>query len=439
MKAIKTFLLGSAVAFSSTVFAQADYNFGKTPTDSTECVKNYSLYTEYYKQKNYSSALEPLKQTYKYCPKLHKSIYINGAKVYKSLIKKEEDVAKKQALYTEYLSVFDNRIKYFGDEGFVLGRKGMAMYRDENTPVAESHAVLMKSFNLQGNESEANPLYYLFKAEYKLYKEGAKTKQDVINFYPKISDALNANINDKEKSDKSKKAYISVATEVEKLFSKIASCEDIVAIYDEKFKATPDDAELLKTITSTLEKSKCTDSDLFFKVASKMHELNPTAESAYALGLNQKDNCSKAAPYFKQAAELSSDNDFKEKAYLNAAKCYLSSRSYSNAKSFALKVIAINPNSGTAYMVIGNAYASGASGIGENSCEKKAGYWAACDKFAKAKAVDPSVAEKAQSSLNKFSGYFPGKEDCFFYNITEGSSYKVGGWIGETTTARFYK
>ena len=32
---------------------------------------------------------------------------------------------------------------------------------------------------------------------------------------------------------------------------------------------------------------------------------------------------------------------------------------------------------------------------------------------------------------------FPSKEDCFFYGINEGDSYTIGGWINETTSARF--
>ncbi len=430
--------LSSFFTLAFTAQAQ-DFNYGETPQDSAECVKNYSLYTEYYKQKNYASVLEPLNNTIKYCPKLSKSVYQQGAKAYQALIKEEQDEAKKAILEEQLLALYDLRIKHFGEEGFVLGRKGTQLYKMGKAHLDDAYATLTKSFELQKEKSEANPLYYLFLSEYKLFKRGDKTKQDVIDFYPKISDVIQKALSDPNKSEKSKSAYTQVSEQVDKYFSKVATCDDIIEIYTKKFNENSTDTELLKTITSTLEKSKCTESSLFFKAASKLHEQNPSAESAYALGVNQKDNCDKAAPLFKQAAELSSDNAFKEKAYLNAAKCYLASRKYSNARKFAREVLAINPNSGAAYMVIGNAYASGASSCGDNACEKKAGYWAAVDKFQKAKAVDASVASKAQQSINKFSGYFPGKEDCFFYNITEGSSYTVKGWIGETTTARFFK
>ncbi len=437
MKTIKTYLTISASLIFSYSTAQ-QYNFGATKEDSIACTKNYSLYNEYYKQKDYSAALEPLQNTIKHCPKLHKSIYVNGEKVYKALIKKEADAGKKAALSEMLISLYDHRMEHFGQKGYVMGKKGAMLYKQDRKNPEQAHKILEESFKLQGDKADPNSLLYLFKSKYALYKKGSLTKQQVIDTYPTIAAVIEKNIS-KAKKTSTKEAYQSVGAEIDKTFSKVATCEEIVAIYNEKFNANADDQALLKTITNVLDKAKCTDSDLFFKAASKLHAKNPSAESAYALGVNQKENCAKAAPFFKQAAELSSDADFKQKAYMNAAKCYLASRSYANARKFAREVLNLNANSGDAYILIGNAYAAGSSQCGDNACEKKAGYWAAVDKFNKAKAVDASVADKAQKLINKYSGYFPGKEDCFFYNITQGASYTVKGWISETTSARFYK
>ncbi|MCI5055894.1 MAG: hypothetical protein MRY83_07280, partial [Flavobacteriales bacterium] len=103
------------------------------------------------------------------------------------------------------------------------------------------------------------------------------------------------------------------------------------------------------------------------------------------------------------------------------------------------KLLEVNANSGDAYLIIATAYAASAGSCGEDNCTKKAAYWAAVDKCIKAKNVDPSVAEEANKKINSYSAQFPGKEACFFLSITEGSSYTVGCWINETTTARFSK
>ena len=67
----------------------------------------------------------------------------------------------------------------------------------------------------------------------------------------------------------------------------------------------------------------------------------------------------------------------------------------------------------------------------------KAVYWAAADKFQKAKEVDPSMTAKANEMIREYSKAFPTSEDAFFYNVFEGDEYTIECWINETTKARF--
>jgi len=80
--------------------------------------------------------------------------------------------------------------------------------------------------------------------------------------------------------------------------------------------------------------------------------------------------------------------------------------------------------------------ASAASCGGSDEIASRAGYWAAVDKFIKARNVDPSVTDDANKGIATYSSYFPTRERLFFNDIKEGSSYNVGCWIGETTTVR---
>ena len=65
MKRIVLLISIAAMALfsSSTLSAQ-----GKFGPDSAECIKYLSYYTEYYKQKNYDSALPNWRQAYRLCP-----------------------------------------------------------------------------------------------------------------------------------------------------------------------------------------------------------------------------------------------------------------------------------------------------------------------------------------------------------------------------------
>ena len=64
------------------------------------------------------------------------------------------------------------------------------------------------------------------------------------------------------------------------------------------------------------------------------------------------------------------------------------------------------------------------------------GYWAAVDKYVKAKHVDPEMAAAMNKKIAIYKAHFPTRETMFFYNIKPGDKYKVGCWINETTIAR---
>ena len=116
---------------------------------------------------------------------------------------------------------------------------------------------------------------------------------------------------------------------------------------------------------------------------------------------------------------------------------YLSKNNYPSAKKYALDALKTNPNMGDAYITIGLAYAVSSNDYEGDEFDKRTVFWAAVDKFVKAKQVDPSVAGKANEYIERYSPHFPTKDEAFFRDITAGKSVKVGGWINETTTARF--
>ena len=72
---------------SSTLSAQ-----GKYGPDSTECIKYLSYYTEYYKQKNYDSALPNWRKAYSLCPPTARySLLSDGTTLIRNLINKNQN------------------------------------------------------------------------------------------------------------------------------------------------------------------------------------------------------------------------------------------------------------------------------------------------------------------------------------------------------------
>ena len=63
-------------------------------------------------------------------------------------------------------------------------------------------------------------------------------------------------------------------------------------------------------------------------------------------------------------------------------------------------------------------------------------YWAAVDKFIKAKTVEPDLTDEANKFIDAYRPFFPDKETIFFYGLKEGDTYTVECWINEKTTVR---
>jgi len=428
--AIVAFLLVGASAF-----AQGG-KYGATPEDSLECITNLSLYIEFYKQKNYKDAMNGWRKAVNICPKSRKSLYINGGKMYKSFIKEEQDGAKKELLIDTLLTLFDKRIESFGEEGMVLGQKGGAMMKYRKADPMAAYEVLKKAHELQGNDLEAGAVVYYYQAAYKSYKKKLLEKEVLFDLFQQLSDVVDYNmINGDEKS---KKRYTTAQANLEKMFGSIATCPDLVEIYQPKFEATPTDTVLLKAILKIFDKRDCGEEELYVNAAIELHKIKPTCTSAYAIaqGKAKKKDYSGALEFYKNVEELGCDDVLKEKALMQASSCYLALKQYQSSASYARKVLAINPNNGEAYLNIGDAYGGYSSKCADTECTKRAGYWAAVDVYAKAKSIDASVAAKANKKIGAAKAQFPEKEKCFFEGINAGTSFTLPCWIGVTTTVR---
>ena len=91
---------------------------GKYGEDSVNCVMNISLFNEYYKQKNYTDAIDPWRWVFNNCPKGTKRTYLYGEKMYKKFIKDAASPEEKSALVDTLMMIFDQRITYYDDDSY---------------------------------------------------------------------------------------------------------------------------------------------------------------------------------------------------------------------------------------------------------------------------------------------------------------------------------
>ena len=226
---------------------------------------------------------------------------------------------------------------------------------------------------------------------------------------------------------------------MDNLFQPYASCDDLIKVFSAKMAETPNDVNLLKRITTILDKKDCTESKLFLDAAVRLNELEPSPESSYSLGIKffKDKKYSEAATFFEQATKTE-NNDRRYRAYRNLGMCYENMGSLSRARDIYRRAAQVDPTNGEPYLLIGMLYAGSAKQF-SGEIESGAVYWAAVDKCQKAKSIDASCAEKANSLIRAYSSAFPTMEKIFFNDYSEGQSYQVGGWIGETTTIRARK
>lgn len=426
--------------FSRFAIAQ-DEKFGSDPE---KCRVHLSTYSEYFNQKNYVDAYPSWTWCFHNCPEATRNIYVQGATLIEHFISKETDLEKKNAYVDTLMMVYDNRIKYFGQKANVLGRKAISMLRYRPEQVKEAYDVLSESFELGGNETEYYVLEFYMSTSVVMCNTGVLTKENIVDIYSKISDALNYQIAN-EPVDNKREKLVEVAKKVEDIFVSggFADCETVIKLYTPKFAANPTDIELAKKILSLLDAGKsdeCKLSDLYMSVATLLFNNEKSASFAHSIAqayLKRKE-AGNSEQYYNEAIKLESDLQKKADMYYELGLLHYGlTNDYVKARAAARNAIACNPNHGKAYMLVGRIYASGARGCGETAFDKKVVYCLIVDQFVKARNADPSVASEANEMIGRYASNFPKREEAFWINVNEGDVVTIGCWINETTTVRF--
>jgi hypothetical protein len=416
--------------------------------DSATCVMNASLYREFYRQwraSGYTSpavydAIGPWRWVFFNCPLALQNTYIDGIQMMEYFMRKAKTEEVKNKYVDTLMMIYDQRIEYFNREGYVLGRKGsdLIKYRPEDYETA--YNIFKRSVELRGTESESFVVAYYFRAVTKMVDEGKLDKSVIVETYDQVSQIVDHNLKANQNDPSKVASWQNIKDNIEVVFEPYATCEDLIEIYSEKFNASPEDVELLKKITDMLDKKDCTDSQLFFDASVKLNELEPSPNASLMIAkmLIRKEELSESIPYLEDALKVD-DDETKAEIFLLLSNIYRQMDNYVTARKYAQRVLDIQPNNGQAYLSIGDMYASSAAECGDNELTKKVAYWAAVDKYIKAKQVDPEVADIAQSRIATYSQQFPTSETIFFYDLSEGDDYMVECWINEKTKVRALK
>lgn len=436
-KGLKILLVAMLGLFMSN-FAYTQGGSGDVPE---ECLKNYSLYYEFYKHKNYQDAINPWRKLYRQCPEWKESTFAYGVNIYRYFLEKEQDPVKIAAYADTMMMIYDKRAElYPRNKGDILGRKGVDLlrYRRNDGPdyIKEGYDILKESVAIEKDNSSPVVLTTEISAGISLFLNDMLEGEDLINSYVTATEILDKQLAQKP-STKTRRAKEAIDSNIKD--AKVMTCNAISEIYGPKFEDNKDDLDFLKLVSGFLnDAGDCEMMPIYAKISERLYDKEPSAEAAYNLGrlFLKKEQYEKSKAYFLEAVESTDNNEDKANYYYSLAGL---SQQYLNAPieavKYASEAVKLKPDWGDPYILMGIAYIAGNSSLGDEF-ERRTAYWVAVDMFQKAKAADPSVSDKATSLIREYSEYFPTKEDLFFRSIAEGDQYTVGGWINRTTFAR---
>jgi len=451
-----TLLIG---LFVSTAISAQDVNV---------CMQELSIFAENVKVKNYENAMEPWMKVRENCPDINVAIYTYGERIIKHNIENGTPEVV-EASKKDLIKLYDEWVQYFPKNknkstvGDVISKKAQAMLDFEMADLKEIYTTFDEAYEKDA-ESFTNPkhLYNYFKTFYDRYKAGdAEVSMEALfNKYEEISEKFELETTELAKKldvilkkedegkaltsreQRSKRVYDvnsnaigTFLSNLDAIIAKEATCENLIPLYQRNFEENKGDAIWLKRAASRMDSKECSDDPMFVTLVEALHTLDPSADSAYYLGLlkDKSGDEDEALKYYEESIALEQDNYKKAKILLKIANKFREAGRRSSARNYANKALSYQPSLGRAYLLIANLYADSANDCGDTQFNKRAVYWLAADLARKAGSVDNSLSSIAKKTAESYTGRAPSKTDIFTEG-NEGAVIKFDCWINRSVT-----
>jgi tetratricopeptide (TPR) repeat protein len=422
-----------------------------------ECLTKLSIMSEYAKAKDYEAAYKPFMELREECPRYNKAIYTYGEKILKHKIKNSNG-AEKIAFINDLIKMWGQRAANFASKtpkGEYEAKKAQLRY-DNRKDLGLTDVQLFDAFDKPFNDDRksfknAKSLYIYFKLMVKLYDAKQKTAQQLFDKYDDIVEKIEVEV--KDNSDKlnvilakeeagtalvkrerqfkkyhtqSLAAFDKISGSVDKELGDRANCDNLIPLYQKDFEANKSNEIWLRRAAGKMSDKDCTGDPLFFKLVNALHTLNPSASSAYYLGiLKDKEGASnEALKYYEQSLSLQQDPFKKAKLYKKIAIKFKAKGNFGKARTYFQKALELNPSDKSPHSFIAAMYASSAKNCGDSSFNKRAVYWLA-EREAKKAGNTKAIA--------RYKALAPAKSDIFTEG-NAGTTIKIGCWIGRSVT-----
>ena len=463
---IYSILTLSLIFISGQLVGQCDNWNALDAGNKDEAENLHVTYRDYIKVKNYDEAYSTWLQVFDMAPSADGNRdwhFKDGIAIYKHKFTNEADPTKKKEYKDKILELYDQCIKCYeaqaikipkcADEdclrekmGLLYGEKAFDMYYTLNTPYSQTLAALDRSTRLAGNAT----LYTTFApyaniVVYEFQKEGM-SKEQARSIYAKLNDIANVNIESNEKyGSYYKQAQDAMNAKFREIEDEIFDCDYFKAKLEPEYRANEDNAEIVKYVYNKLLKQGCDKEDALLVELQEKWEVYAAEENAKRQAEFEANNPAFVAKKLYDAGDftgaiakyeetIASESDPAKQAeyYFRIASIkFRKLDQYTAARTAARQAAKLRPDWGRPYILIGEMYARSSSSCGKDPFEKGLAVIAAINKWSQAKSVDPSIAEDANSLINRYSKYRPQKEDVFMRKANN-KTFTVPCWIGES-------
>lgn len=466
----------------------------KTPqtsqADPMEVGKNWSLFSEYEKNGDCVSAVPYGWKVMKLDAGRFKTLYTRMADCYFSFYDKETSGAKKKVYADTMISILDSGIKYVPERAasFWL-RKAYALENYYENRDSAAIAAYEKVLELDFAGTDFAYMDRLGLLYIKNMERNPELKLRAISLYQKVVENL---------VDKFEKLKVGMSTQdvrslvgdpnetgetvyekwkaqrwtyekdhailffvdgklkgwdrstvsaqqfaIDRLKRLITDPKELIALAEKKLASDPENLEYIwSTAQAYLQADQLDGAERYLE---KLVKKSPKTASYW----NELGKIQQRLRKFRQAIDAYENslkyNDALKENLLNIAVCYRELKNFNSARTYALRAASRERGWGQPYMHIGEIYKAA---VEDCILSTKAGDWTkldlndklvyklAQDSFLRAKAVEPGLANEADTRVRELSTLVPTKED-YFFNRDRIREDKMDiqspcyGWIGE--------
>ncbi|MBS6459191.1 MAG: enzyme of heme biosynthesis [Alistipes sp.] len=417
--------------------------WGETLEERKENILNSSYLKEEINNHNFDSASGYLHKLIEKCPAASENIYVNGTKLYKQRINRAQTLAEKNAYVDSLLWLYDVRLENFGThrtrgKDYILERKAREY--------------------LTYKESDREGIRNAFEAAIAAQVEATgKADPEVLAIYFKnLCDDYSNDVVDAmtvvAAYDGNAKYFEGIAPEQEEFkeqfekcfaMSGAASCENIEKIFAKKIADAPEDEAVIAQAMDLMSRAKC-ESDFFLSVGEKYYAMKPSSITAKLLAeaFQNRKEYEKANQYLREALAKETNDAERENLLVRIGILEVTTNDYRDAVEAFREAQKINPEDGLIYYFLPQCYVFGAKNC--NGFAKDATFWVAYDMLQKAipllEGDYPEFAANAKSLAATYRSAFPTTEECFFNELSEGSTYTVNcGFVSGVPTKVRYR